>query len=61
MRKMAHAQAFGVDDQLGRMVKNYSHDSLSEEDLDLVFAARKDDAEYSEFLRLAKERENKNQ
>ena len=59
IRKIANTQAFGPEDQLGQMVKNYDRDELSEDTLNLVYAARKDDASYSEFLRLAKERDNK--
>ena len=59
IQKIANAQAFGPEDQLGQMVKKYDQDELSEDTLNLVYAARKDDAGYSEFLRSARERDNK--
>ena len=57
--KIANAQAFKPDDKLGQMVQEYSKDELSEEGLDLVYAARKDDTSYAAFLRLAQERDIK--
>lgn len=56
--KIANTQAFKPEDKLGRMVHEYYKDELSEENLDLVYAARKDDARYAVFLRLAQERDS---
>lgn len=57
--KIANTQAFKPDDKLGQMVQEYAKDELSEESLDLVYAARKDDTSYAAFLKLAQERDSK--
>ena len=57
--KIANIQAFKPEDRLGRMLKKYDQDELFEESLDQVFAARKDAPDYAEFLRFARERDNK--
>lgn len=57
--KIANTQAFNPEDKLGRMVQEYANDELSEESLDFVYAARKDDISYAAFLRLAQERDSK--
>lgn len=59
IKKIANSQAFMPDDKLGRMIKEYETDELAEESLDLVYAARKNDADYADFLRLAHERDSK--
>lgn len=59
MTKIANTQAFKSDDKLGQMVQEYARDELSEESLDLVYAARKDDVSYASFLKLAQERDSK--
>ena len=59
IQKIANTQVFGPEDQLGQMVKAYDQDELSEDTLDLVYAARKDDISYASFIRLARERDNK--
>lgn len=58
IQKIANTQAFGPEDQLGQMVKNYDQDELSEDTLNLVYAARKDDASYAAFLRSVQGRNN---
>ena len=57
--KIADMQAFKPEDKLGQMVQKYAGDELSEESLDLVCAARKDDTSYADFLRLVQERDSK--
>lgn len=57
--KIANSQAFKPDDNLSKMVQEYAKDELSEESLDLVYAARKDDTSYAAFLKLAQERDSK--
>lgn len=57
--KIANTQAFKPDDKLGQMVQEYAKDELSEESLDLVYAARKDDESYASFLKLVQERDSK--
>ena len=59
IRNIANTQVFGPEDQLGQMVKAYDQDELSEDALNFVYAARKDDAGYAEFVRRARERDNK--
>ena len=55
--RIANTQAFKPEDKLGQMVRQHPKDELSEESLDLVYAARKDDTSYAVFLRLAQERD----
>ncbi len=59
VKKIANSQAFVQEDRLGQMIKQYETDELSEENLFFVAAAGKGSTSYSEFLRLAQERENK--
>lgn len=59
IRKTANTQVFGPEDQLGRMVNTFDQDELSEDSLNLVYAARKDNLDYAGFLRFARERDNK--
>lgn len=59
LTKIADTQAFGPDDKLGKMIEDYDSDELSEDNLDLVFAARKDDADFGAFLRMLEEKEGK--
>lgn len=59
IQKIANTQVFDPEDQLGQMVKTYDQDELSEDNLNLVYAAHKDDANYAEFLKFAQERDNK--
>ena len=59
IKLIADTQAFKPDDKLGQMVQEYAKDELSEESLDLVYAARKDDTSYASFLRLTQERDSK--
>ena len=60
MKKIAGTQTFSPEDNLGRMIRGYEKQELSEESLDLVYAARKEDASYADFLKLAKERDRRN-
>ena len=57
MNKVADSQAFSPDDGLGRMVKEFYNSELDAENLDLVYAANMDNADYAAFLKLAKERD----
>lgn len=54
--KIANTQVFSPDDKLSRMVREYDKDELEEESLDLVCAARKENADYTEFLKVIQER-----
>lgn len=56
--KIANTQAFRPDDKLGQMVQEYAKDELSEESLDLVYAARKDNTSYADFLRMVQKRDS---
>ena len=59
IKKIAKSQAFLPEDKLGRMVKEYDADELAMENLDLVYAARKDGSDYAAFLTSVQERDNK--
>lgn len=57
MKKIAKTEAFKPEDQLSGLVKNQGENELSEDSLDMVFAARKEGASYAEFLKYARERD----
>ena len=60
MKKIANSQAFAPDDRLSRMVNECdANNELSEDSLDLVFAARKDEADFDAFLKVLEERNKK--
>ena len=55
--RVADTQVFKPEDRLGTMVREYDKDELTEDSLDLVYAARKDNTDYPAFLRFAQERD----
>ncbi len=58
--KIANTQVFSPDDKLSQMVKKYDKDELEEESLDFVCAAQKENADYSEFLKVIQDRGKNN-
>lgn len=58
IEKVANAQEFKMEDSLGQLVDGHESDELSEQNLDMVFAARKA-ADYNTFLYYARERDSK--
>lgn len=48
--EIARIQNFIPDDRYSRMIDEMCSDELLEDDLDFVFAARKDDTNYTDFV-----------
>ena len=61
--KIANSQAFLPEDKLGEMLDKYinDNDELAEDGLDLVFAARKNEISYDDFIKHAENRKKTNQ